>query len=98
MKKITTCLAIAGAIGALTALAPVEYAKAASKEKCYGVSMAGQNDCKSSAEGSTCSGSSTIDYDGLAWKLVPKGDCESMDTPYGKGSLKPIENRPPKNS
>lgn len=62
----------------------------AAQEKCYGVSLAGKNDC-ASGPGTTCSGSSHVDYQGNAWKNVPKGTCTSIETPKGKGSLKPTK-------
>ena len=31
------------------------------------------------------------DYQGNVWKLVPKGTCTTIDTPFGKGSLDPIK-------
>lgn len=55
-------------------------------EKCYGVSLAGKNDCMSGA-GGTCAGSSKVDYQGDAWKLVAKGTCTTIKTPKGTGSL-----------
>lgn len=60
------------------------------KEKCYGISLAGKNDCSAGA-GTSCAGSSKIDYQGNAWKLVPKGTCTTISTPYGQGSLTPIK-------
>jgi len=48
--------------------------EAGAKEKCYGVSLAGQNDC-AAGPGTTCAGTSTVDYQGNAWTLVPAGDC-----------------------
>ena len=60
-----------------------------SKEKCYGVALKGQNDC-AAGPGTTCAGTSKVDYQGNAWKLVPKGTCTSMATPFGPGSLTPI--------
>ncbi len=57
-------------------------------EKCYGVSLAGKNDCKAGA-GTSCAGTSHINYQGDAWKLVPKGSCTSIKTPKGLGSLTP---------
>ena len=60
------------------------------KEKCFGVAKAGQNDCEA-GPGTTCAGTSKVDYQGNAWKLVPKGTCEQIQTPKGKGSLKPIK-------
>lgn len=59
-------------------------------EKCYGVSKAGKNDC-AAGPGTSCAGTSTRDYQGDAWTLVPKGSCEGIDTPKGKGSLTPIK-------
>lgn len=59
------------------------------KEKCYGVSLAGQNDC-AAGPGTSCAGTSTRDYQGNAWKLVDKGTCTSIETPKGRGSLSPI--------
>ena len=56
-------------------------------EKCYGVSMAGQNDCKA-GEGTTCAGTAKMDYQPNAWKNVPTGTCTSIKTPKGMGSLK----------
>ena len=57
-------------------------------DKCYGVALKGQNDCFAGA-GTSCAGTSKADYEGNAWKLVPKGTCEAMQTPSGPGSLKP---------
>jgi len=59
------------------------------KEKCYGVALKGQNDCAAGA-GTSCAGTSKVDYDGKIWKYVPKGTCEKMKTPNrGMGSLEP---------
>jgi uncharacterized membrane protein len=60
------------------------------KEKCYGVSMAGKNDC-AAGPGTTCAGTSKVDYQGNAWKYVPKGTCTTMKTPKGMGSLKELK-------
>lgn len=59
-------------------------------EKCYGVSLAGKNDC-AAGPGTTCAGTSKVDYQGNAWKNVPAGTCTSIETPKGKGSLSPIK-------
>jgi uncharacterized membrane protein len=58
-------------------------------EKCFGVALKGKNDCYAGA-GTTCAGTASADYQGNAFKLVPKGTCTSMTTPKGHGSLKPI--------
>lgn len=57
-------------------------------EKCYRVALAGKNDC-AAGPGTTCAGTSKVDYQGNAWKYVPKGTCTSMKTPKGNGSLTP---------
>ena len=59
-------------------------------EKCYGVALAGKNDC-AAGPGTTCAGTSKVDYQGNAWKHVPKGTCATMKTPKGMGSLKEIK-------
>ena len=51
-------------------------APAAAKEKCYGVSKAGQNEC--AAGKNSCAGTSKKDNDPTAWKLVAKGTCAKM--------------------
>lgn len=58
-------------------------------EKCYGVSLAGKNDC-AAGPGTTCAGTSKVDYQGNSWKYVAKGTCTTIKTPKGTGSLKPI--------
>lgn len=61
-------------------------------EKCYGVALAGKNDCKA-GKGTTCAGTSTVDYQGNAWSLVKAGTCEKIATPLGNGSLSCIADR-----
>jgi uncharacterized membrane protein len=82
--KRSTLLAIAGAMAAAVAAVPAVQAE--EMEKCYGVSLKGQNDC-AAGEGTSCAGTSTIDYQSNAWKLVPKGTCVTTETPLGKGGL-----------
>jgi uncharacterized membrane protein len=58
-------------------------------DQCYGVAMAGENDCAAGSH--SCAGHSTVDYDGQSFKLVPAGTCASMETPFGPGSLEAID-------
>lgn len=67
-----------------------QTAAAQSVEKCYGVAMAGHNDCKAGA-GTTCAGSQKTDYDGEHFKNVPVGTCATIKTPHGAGSLTPFK-------
>ncbi len=60
--------------------------KGGKMEKCYGVALKGQNDCYAGA-GTSCAGTSTVDYQGNAFKLEAKGTCTTMQTPKGPGSL-----------
>jgi uncharacterized membrane protein len=62
--------------------------KAGKVEPCFGTALKGQNDCYAGA-GTTCAGTSSTDYQGNAFKLVPKGTCTAMSTPKGPGSLTP---------
>ncbi|MHB0954428.1 MAG: BufA1 family periplasmic bufferin-type metallophore [Allorhizobium sp.] len=84
-----TCNALAASLATALTLAASLPAAAqdATKEKCYGVALKGQNDC-AAGPGTTCAGTSKIDYQKNAWKLVPAGTCETMMTPDGShGSL-----------
>tara|TARA_R110001583_G_scaffold7879_5_gene38521 strand:- start:16472 stop:16819 length:348 start_codon:yes stop_codon:yes gene_type:complete len=56
------------------------------KDKCFGIALAGENDCKAGA-GTSCEGTSTTDFQADAWTYAPKGACELIVTPNGKGSL-----------
>jgi uncharacterized membrane protein len=66
----------------------------AGMEKCYGVALAGKNDCKA-GPGTTCSATSKIDYQSNAWTLVPAGTCTKMATPHGHGALESSDARIP---
>jgi uncharacterized membrane protein len=82
----------------LSALAAAAPAQADSKtEKCFGVALKGTNDCKAGA-GTTCAGTSTVDYQGNSWKFVPAGTCKTVQLPGGKmGSMTALERDVPKN-
>jgi uncharacterized membrane protein len=60
------------------------------KDKCYGVSLKGHNDCAAGA-GTTCAGTQSVDYDGGHWKYVARGTCDTIKTPDGIGSLAPFK-------
>jgi uncharacterized membrane protein len=62
--------------------------KSGKVEPCFGTALKGQNDCYAGA-GTTCAGTSTVDYQGNSFKLVPKGTCTTISTPNGMGSLTP---------
>ncbi len=76
MKKIDLSIVML-ASAALLATTQANAQSAPAKERCYGVALAGQNDC-AAGPGTTCAGTSTVDYQGNAWKLVNAGTCEQM--------------------
>lgn len=74
-KTIIAASAVATAIAGLATSATAQ-----DNEKCYGIAEAGANDC-AAGPGTSCAGSSTVDYQGNAWKLVPAGTCVTMEAP-----------------
>ncbi|MGE0337281.1 MAG: DUF2282 domain-containing protein [Gammaproteobacteria bacterium] len=76
------------ALGAFVSGAAMAAEKVPANEKCYGVALAGKNDCAAGA-GTTCAGTSKVDYQGDAWRYVPTGTCTTLKTPTGTGSLTP---------
>lgn len=65
---------------ALTLASGHAQAQSNAMEKCYGISLAGQNDC-AAGPGTSCAGSSTVDYQGNAWTLVAAGTCTTIELP-----------------
>ncbi|MCY3880443.1 MAG: DUF2282 domain-containing protein [Rhodobacteraceae bacterium] len=89
MNAKTLAVAAAAATAFAAYSAPAVAADA--NEKCYGVSLAGENDC-AAGPGTTCAGTSTVDYQGNAWTLVPAGTCTEMELPDDRmGSLEPLD-------
>jgi uncharacterized membrane protein len=85
--KLSAAAAILATLATSATLAQAQGAGAV--EKCYGVALAGHNDCKAGA-GTTCAGTSKMDYQGNVFKNVPTGTCTSIKTPHGSGSLTPM--------
>ena len=74
-------LALAATVSTLIAVGSALVstpAMAAGKEKCYGVALAGQNDCGNLAGTHSCAGQSSLDNDLGEWKLVAKGTCDDL--------------------
>lgn len=93
-------IALAAALSAAIGMASTGATAQGKQEKCYGVSLAGKNDC-AAGPGTTCAGTSSVDYQGNAWTLVPAGTCEStvLKTSDGReinGSLTALERDLPK--
>ncbi len=89
MNRRSVNAALAGSLAAAITLLAMPAKAGEAKEKCYGVALKGQNDCKAGAH--DCAGMSTVDYDGASFKLVPAGTCTTMKTPSGMGSMEPTK-------
>ena len=85
-KTLSAALAASMTLALASAAQAGPAAPQPGADKCYGVALAGKNDCAAGA-GTTCAGTSAVDYDTHAWKYVTKGSCETMTTPKGHGSL-----------
>lgn len=80
MSHHAKTLAVAGAIAAALTAQTTTSVNAAAQEKCFGIALAGENGC-AAGPGTTCAGTSKIDYQGNAWSLVPAGSCVGTDLP-----------------
>ena len=77
--NVVKTLAAAGAVAtAMTAFATTTHAQ--STEKCFGVSLAGENGC-AAGPGTSCAGTSKVDYQGNAWTAVAAGTCADIELP-----------------
>lgn len=87
-------VALALALGAAFTAMPAA-AQSADKEKCYGIALKGKNDC-AAGPGTTCAGTSKVDYQSNAWTFVAKGTCEktaSKTSPTGNGQLEAFKEK-----
>ena len=96
MSNTKNTLIVAGALAAALTAAAATPSHAAGKEKCYGVALAGHNDC-AAGPGTTCAGTSKVDYQGNEFSLVDAGTCTSIKLPAmadgtaRMGSLEPLK-------
>ena len=96
VSSLILASALSSALASLAGAAPLtkeeeQAAVAAHKEKCFGVALKGQNDC-AAGPGTTCQGTSTVDFQGNSWKFVRGGTCTNIEVPGGRhGSLTPLQ-------
>lgn len=85
MDRRTLTLALAASLASAVTLAsiPAKAVEMAGKEKCFGVALKGQNDCAAGA-GTTCAGTSKVDYQANSWKAVPAGTCATTPSKTSK--------------
>lgn len=82
------------ALSGLLVLVAVPAVWAQEQERCYGVALAGENDGIGQRADP---GSSTVDYQGNAWVMVPAGTCLTRPLPVQpdgtprRGSLEPLD-------
>ena len=76
--QATIQAAVAGlfALGLAASASAGPVAQDSSKDKCYGISKAGQADCATSKH--ACAGQSKADNDPMDRKYVTKGTCENI--------------------
>ncbi len=105
-KTLSSAMMASAVAMAVTASLGSAPAAAEEKEKCYGISLAGENDC-AAGPGTTCAGTSKVDYQGNAWTLVPAGECEKYGVEDSakyelpgdrQGSLEALDRDLPENS
>ncbi|WP_079201514.1 DUF2282 domain-containing protein [Pseudomonas sp. CC6-YY-74] len=88
---VVSAAALALALGAALAISSAPLtAQAAENEKCFGIAMKGKNDC-AAGPGTTCAGTSKVDYQGNAWKYVPQGTCEQTASPASSTGFGQLE-------
>jgi uncharacterized membrane protein len=96
MTEMTSRLVLGASLACALGAMAVTPVMAEEMEKCFGVALAGQNDC-AAGPGTTCAGTSKVDYQGNAWKMVPAGTCLTMELPAAEdgtaraGSLEALE-------
>lgn len=75
-STIQAAIASLLALGLATSVSAQPVPAEPSKDKCYGVAKAGQNDCAAGKH--ACAGQSTVDKDPASWKYVARGTCEKI--------------------
>ena len=92
--KLSLAASVLLAMAAGNAIGSTAVAAEGKTEKCYGISLKGKNDC-AAGPGTSCAGTSTVDYQGNAWKHVKAGTCGKMGgtlTAHA-GNAKPVANK-----
>lgn len=88
LAAAAAALSMVGVATAATAQSNMMKPIPGGMERCYGVALAGHNDCRA-GPGTTCAGTSKANYQGNAFKVVKAGTCTKIKTPKGHGSLTP---------
>lgn len=78
MNQRTLITSAVASLMSLALLSSPALAQNATKEKCFGIAKAGQNDCANLAGTHSCAGQSKVDNDKGEWKYVAAGTCKTM--------------------
>jgi uncharacterized membrane protein len=78
-RQALLAVTLAGVATAAVAATPEE-----AKVMCYGIAMAGQNDCGSKTGVHGCAGEAKVDNDKGDFKIVPSGTCEQLGGKVGE--------------
>ena len=69
---------VSSALASVLALGLAAPVAAQTKEKCFGIVKAGQNDCANLSGTHSCAGQAKTDGDVAEWKYVAKGTCKTI--------------------
>jgi len=70
-------LAVAGAMIAAVSMSVSRNGQGTiERERCYGVTKAGHNDCANAVH--SCAKQANVDHDQREWIAVPKGTCQRL--------------------
>jgi uncharacterized membrane protein len=72
---VSAAIAAALAIGLVGHVAAAD--KESAKEKCFGITKAGQNDCANLSGSHSCAGQAKAEMSADEWKYVAKGTCKA---------------------
>jgi uncharacterized membrane protein len=93
-QKLVLATSLAASLTAALAASPAQAG--GKQEKCFGVALKGTNDCAAGA-GTTCAGTSQLNYQGNSWKFVPAGTCATIKLPGDRaGALTALDRDRPK--
>lgn len=77
-QSVRHALLAASVVATALASGAVHARDVGSKEKCYGIAKAGQNDCANLSGTHGCAGQAKLDFDKGEWQFVPAGTCEEL--------------------
>jgi uncharacterized membrane protein len=77
-RTLIAAAAAATSLVSLSLLSSAAWAQSPTKEKCFGIVQAGQNNCASLSGAHSCAGQAKVDLSRDEWKYVPSGTCKQL--------------------